>query len=210
MLFWSNCFSDWIPKYKKLLVSQAVTANRIYIYLTSQVISLEQKLTKLNNSRNLANPQKNFQVLSIPYFLENGLSQLSSFLCFVLTLLWIDWESSCDEDLENTVINICKESGINADARDIEGFFIEDKKRIRAKTFGHLHITNKVFVSVFLFPCYRFIWGKCKDLKRQGDVHHVFCLGGIVSVKLSEKGSPVKLHHISDIPNFPSDSDIEN
>ena len=238
MLFWSNCFSDWIPKYKKLLVGQAVTANRIYIYLTSQVISLEQKLTKLNNSRNLANPQKNFQVLSIPYFLENGLSQLSSFLCFVLTLLWIDWESSCNEDLENTVINICKESGINADARDIEGChrlplsknsrghdkrvivkfvnrkyveaLLKDKKRISAKNFGHLHITNKVFVSVFLCPCYRFIWDKCKDLKRQGNVHHVFCLGGIVSIKLSEKGSPVKLHHISDIPNFPSDSVIEN
>ena len=29
--------------------------------------------------------------------------------------------SICDEDLENTVINICKESGIDVDARDIEG-----------------------------------------------------------------------------------------
>ena len=29
--------------------------------------------------------------------------------------------SICDEDLENTVINICKESGIDVDVRDIEG-----------------------------------------------------------------------------------------
>ena len=29
--------------------------------------------------------------------------------------------SICDEGLENTVINICKESGIDVDARDIEG-----------------------------------------------------------------------------------------
>ena len=29
--------------------------------------------------------------------------------------------SICNKDLENTVINICKESGINVDARDIEG-----------------------------------------------------------------------------------------
>ena len=29
--------------------------------------------------------------------------------------------SICDEDLENTIINICKESGIDVDARDIEG-----------------------------------------------------------------------------------------
>ena len=36
------------------------------------------------------------------------------------------------------------------------------------------------------------------------------CQVSIVCIKLSENGSPVKLHHISDIPNFPSDSDIEN
>ena len=146
--------------------------------------------------------------------------------------------SICDEDLENTVINICKESGIDVDARDIEGChrlplsrnsrghdkrvivkfvnrkyaeaLLKDKKQISGKNFGHLHVTNKVFVSVSLCPYYRFIWGKCKDLQRQGKVHHVFCLGGIVCIKLSENGSPVKLHHISDIPNFPSDSDIEN
>ena len=145
--------------------------------------------------------------------------------------------SICDEDLENTVINICKESGIDVDARDIEGChrlplsrnsrghdkrvivkfvnrkyaeaLLKDKKQISGKNFGHLHVTNKVFVSVSLSP-YRFIWGKCKDLQRQRKVHHVFCLGGIVIIKLSENGSPIKLHHISDIPNFPSDSDNEN
>ena len=37
-----------------------------------------------------------------------------------------------------------------------------------------------------------------------------FCPGDIVCIKLSENGSAVKLHHISDIPNFPLDSDIEN
>ena len=87
---------------------------------------------------------------------------------------------------------------------------LKDKKQISGKNFGHLHITNKVFVSVSLCPYYRFIWGKCKDLQRQGKVHHVFCLGGIVCIKLSENGCPVKLHHISDIPNFPLDSHIEN
>ena len=66
------------------------------------------------------------------------------------------------------------------------------------------------FLYLYLCPYYRYIWGKCKDLQRQGKVHHVFCLGGIVCIKLSENGSPVKLHHISDIPNFPLDSDIEN
>ena len=109
----------------------------------------------------------------------------------------------CDQDLENTVINICKESGTDVDARDIEGChrlplsrnirghdkrvivkfvnrkyaksMLKDKKRISGKNFGHLHITNKVFVSVSRCPYYRYIWGKFKDLQGQGKVHHVFC-----------------------------------
>ena len=87
---------------------------------------------------------------------------------------------------------------------------LKDKKRSSGKNFGHLLVTNKVFVSGSLCPYYRFIWSKCKDLQRQGKVHHVFCLGGIVCLKLSENGSPAKLHHIRDIPNFPLDSDIES
>ena len=133
-----------------------------------------------------------------------------------------------DEDLENMVINICKESGIvdslsqgivEVMIKRVIGKFVnrknaeallKDKKWISGKSFGHLHVTNKVFVSVSLCPYYRYIWGKCKDLQRQGKVHHVFCLGGIVCIKLSENGSPVTLLHVSDIPDFPSDLNIEN
>ena len=66
------------------------------------------------------------------------------------------------------------------------------------------------FLYLYLCPYYRYIWGKCKDLQRQGKVHHIFCLGDIVCIKLSENESLVKLHHISGIPDFASDSDIEN
>ena len=132
--------------------------------------------------------------------------------------------SICDEDLENTVINIYKESGIDVNARDIEGChqlpfsrnsrghdkIKNDKKRISGKNFEHVIVTNKIFVSVSLCPYYRYIWGKCKDLQRQGKVHHFFCQGGIACINLSEDGSPVKLHHISGIPNFLLDWDIEN
>ena len=103
--------------------------------------------------------------------------------------------SICDQDLENTVINICKESGIDVDTRDIEDchqlplsrnsrgrnkrtivMFVNWKyveamlkdKLISGKNFGHLNVTNKVLVSVSLCPYYRYIWGKCKDLQRQG------------------------------------------
>ena len=103
--------------------------------------------------------------------------------------------SICDEDLENTVI-ICKEPGIDVDTRDIEGChqlplsrnsrghhkktivkfvnrkyaeaMLKDNKLISHKNVGHLNVINKVFGSVSLCPYYRYIWGKCKDLQRQG------------------------------------------
>ena len=56
--------------------------------------------------------------------------------------------------------------------------------------------------------CEQQVRGKCKDLQKQGKIHRVFCLGGMVCIKLPENGSAVKLHHISDIPNFPLDLDI--
>ena len=83
-----------------------------------------------------------------------------------------------DEDLENTVINICKESGIGVQARDIEGChrlplsrnsrshdkrvivkflnqkneeaLLKDKKRISGKSFAHLpHIETNQYQPMF-------------------------------------------------------------
>ena len=143
-----------------------------------------------------------------------------------------------DKDFGSTVISICRDSGVDADPKDIEcchrlplsrnsrgqdkrvivklvnrkhsGALLTDKNRISCKSFNHLNVHNKVFVSVSLYPYYRYIWGKCKDLQRQGQVNHVFCLGGVVCIKLSDKGSPIKLYHMNDIPDFPSESSIEN
>ena len=38
----------------------------------------------------------------------------------------------------------------------------------------------------------------------------IFCLGGVVCIKLSGNGSPIKLYHIDDIPDFPTESSVEN
>ena len=46
--------------------------------------------------------------------------------------------------------------------------------------------------------------------KGKGRFTMFFCLESIVCIKLLDNGSPVKLHHISNIPNFPLDLDIEN
>ena len=51
---------------------------------------------------------------------------------------------------------------------------------------------------------------KCNDVQKQGQINAAFCEGGIVCIKLSENGSPIKLYHINDIPDFPSESSIEN
>ena len=143
-----------------------------------------------------------------------------------------------DNDLETTMISICRDFGVEIDSKDIESChrlplsrnsrgqdkrvivkfvnrkhleaLLRYKKQISSKNLNHLNVPNKVFVSVSLCSYYRYIWGKCKDLQRQGQVNHVFCLGGVVCIKLSENGSPIKLYHMNDIPDFPSESSVEN
>ena len=73
-----------------------------------------------------------------------------------------------------------------------------------------MNVPNKVFISLSLRPYYSYIWGKYKDLQRQGQVNHVLCLGSVVCIKLSENGGPIKPYYINDIPYFPSESIIEN
>ena len=124
---------------------------------------------------------------------------------------------------ENTIMSICKDSGVEIDPKDIAGCYrllllrnsrvqdkrviakfvnrkhlealLRDKKRVSSKSFSHLNVLNKVFAPVSFCPNYRYIWGKCKNLQRQGQVNHVFCLGGVVCIKLSKNGSPIKLYH---------------
>ena len=143
-----------------------------------------------------------------------------------------------DNDLETTVISIRRDSGVEIDSKDIEGChrlplsrnsrgqdkrvnvkfvnrkhleaLLRYKKQISSKSLNHLNVPNKVFVSVSLCSYYRYIWVKCKDLQRQGQVNHVFCLGGVVCIKFSENGSPTKLYQMKDIPYFPSESSVEN
>ena len=56
-----------------------------------------------------------------------------------------------------------------------------------------------VFVSVSLCPYYRYIWGKCKDLQRTGEIYQVFCLGDTVAVKVTKRSSSRKIFHECDL-----------
>ena len=57
---------------------------------------------------------------------------------------------------------------------------LKDKKRISGKNFGHLNVTNKVFVSVSLCPYHRYSCSKCKDLQMQGLLSIRLCLYKII------------------------------
>ena len=64
---------------------------------------------------------------------------------------------------------------------------------------------SKVFISNSLYPYYRYLWGKCKDLQRRGIFNRFFCLGAVVTIKVSENGPLVKIYHENDLKIYQSD-----
>ena len=137
-----------------------------------------------------------------------------------------------DNLLENTVISICRDSGVEIDpAKGYRGLYVtgshsqeiaegkikqwlsnlstgstrkpyfETKKNSSSKSFNNLNVPNKVFVSVSLCPLHYGL--------NSGRVNF-FCLGSVVCIKLSENGSQIKLYHMNDNPDFPSESNVEN
>ena len=74
---------------------------------------------------------------------------------------------------------------------------------------SRLNINNKVYVNPPLCPYYRYLRGRCKDLQRREMIHHVFCLGSVVAIKLLDQSLLLKIYHDSDIPYSQSDSIAE-
>ena len=71
--------------------------------------------------------------------------------------------------------------------------------------YNHLNIAGRVFVNASLCPYCRFLWGQCKSLVNMKNIHQVFCLGYVVSIKLYETSHPKTIFLISDIPVFPEE-----
>ena len=40
-----------------------------------------------------------------------------------------------------------------------------------------------------------FLWGKCKELQRKGWVNQVFCLGAVITVRITENGPTNNILH---------------
>ena len=123
-----------------------------------------------------------------------------------------------DDDLENHVIEICKNSNVINPA-DIEGchclslgrnsttdnkgvivnfvnrkhseLMLRSKKSIRSK--------SKVYTNHSLCPYYQYIWRKCKHLQRKRKVSQVFCLVAVATIRVTENGPPMKIPHEKDL-----------
>ena len=119
-----------------------------------------------------------------------------------------------DQNLEQ----ICKDSGIEVNPLDIEGCHrlplgrnaTNTTKRVIVKFVNRKHSgmlqrkkdinqKNKVFVSHLLCPYYWFLWGKCKEMQRKGRINQLFCLGGVVTVRMTENSPAIKILQEKDL-----------
>ena len=141
-----------------------------------------------------------------------------------------------NDDVEDTIIEACKDINIDVNETDIEAChrlpvrrnatnasrvivkfgnrkhaesILSKKFTLSSTDFSRLNINNKVYVNPSVFPYYRYLWGRCKDLQRRKMIHHVFCLGSVVAIKLTDQSLPLKIYHDSDILYSQSDSIAE-
>ena len=138
-----------------------------------------------------------------------------------------------ENNLEKVVIDICHDSGLEIEPKDIEGChrlpvsrysrdsnkrvivkfvnrkcleaLLRNKKSISSKGFSQLNTHGKVFVSVSICLYYRYIWGKWKDLQRRGKIYGVFCLGITIAIKVTERSCAMKIFHECDILDLDTD-----
>ena len=135
-----------------------------------------------------------------------------------------------DNNLEDKVIDICKDAGIEIRHMDTEGFYrlplsrnnAAGTKRVIVKFVNRKHSEDvlrlkkiissrsKVFISNSLYPYYRYLWVKCKDLQRRGIFNRFFCLGSVVTIKVSENGPLVKIYHENDLKIYQSDGNASD
>ena len=124
-----------------------------------------------------------------------------------------------DQNLEQTLIGNRKDSGIEVNPLDIEGCHrlplgrnaTNTTKQVIVKFVNRKHSKamlqhkkdinqkSKVFVSHLLCPYYGFLWGKCKELQRKGRINQVFCLGAVVTGRITENSPVIKILHEKDL-----------
>ena len=205
-----NCF-DQVPRLSEnlaklmelneKLISQFIVAKKVNTLLEKRVIELE----KIQAKAEQYSRRNNVEVSGIPHEIS-------------------------DNNLEDKVIDICKDAGIELGHIDIEGCHqlllsrnnAGGSKRVIVKFVNRKHSVDmlrlkkiissrsKFFISDSLCPYYRYLWGKCKDLQRRGIFNQVFCLGAVDTIKVSENGPLVKIYHENDLKIYQSDGNARN
>ena len=124
-----------------------------------------------------------------------------------------------DQDLEENIIKICKDSDINISPMDIEGCHrlpfgrntINTTERVIGKFVNRklsetmlqrkkdINSKNKVIVKHSLCSYYRFLWVKCKGLQREGRIKQVFCLEAVATIRVLENSLAMKILHERDL-----------
>ena len=127
-------------------------------------------------------------------------------------------DTTNDDNLEDSIIEACKDTNIDVSETDIEACHrlpvrsnaTNTSKRVIVKfvnwkhtesilpktftlsftDFSRLNINNKVYVSPSLY----------KNLQHRKMIHHVFCLGSVVAIKLTDQSLSLKIYHGIDIP----------
>ena len=104
-----------------------------------------------------------------------------------------------DQDLEEN-IKICRDLDINMSPMDTKGCHRLPLGRNYTNTTKPVVMSkNKVFVTHSSCPYYQFLWGKCKDLQRKGRISHIFCLGAVVTISVTENSLAIKIFHERDL-----------
>ena len=130
-----------------------------------------------------------------------------------------------DNNLEDKVIDICKDAVMEIGHMDIEGCYrlplsgnnaggtrrvivnfvnrkhSEPMPRLKKIISSH----SKVLISNSLCPYYRYLWGKRKDLQQRGIFSQISCLGAVVTIKVSENEPPIKIYHGNDLKIYQCD-----
>ena len=137
------------------LSSQYIVVRKVNTLLEKRVIELEKSQAKTEQYSR----KNNVEISGIPH-------------------------ETLDNILEDKVIDICKDAGIEMDHMDIEGYHrlplsrnnTDGTKSVILKFVNRKHsedvlrfkkiisARSKVFISNSLCPYYRYLWGKCKDL----------------------------------------------
>ena len=152
-------------------------------------------------------------------------------------MYWLSCSSFCGQSskyqeflLIDKVIDICQDASIETRHMDIEGWHwlplgrnnTGGTKRVIVKFVNRKHSVNmlrlkkiissrsKVFISNLLCPYYHYLQGKCRDLQQRGIFNQVFCLGAVVTIKVSENGPIVKIYHQNDLKIYQGDGNASD